>query len=96
MINTIIPRFLKVAYRKERLSSFILVIGAVDAVIGGVGARWTLLSLGVFTVAIAILVRWLQQQQAQVIVTQQVNRKMLPPSAVDSPLPPLTNRQRQR
>ncbi|TVQ49225.1 MAG: hypothetical protein EA365_00560 [Gloeocapsa sp. DLM2.Bin57] len=95
-MNAIIPRFFKVAYRKEPLSSFILVIGAVDAVIGGVGQRWTLLSLGVFTVFIAMLVRWLQQQQAQAIVPQRVNRKMLPPSAADNPLPALTNRQKQR
>mgnify|MGYP005839259695 CR=1 FL=1 len=95
MINAIIPRFFKVAYRKEPLSSFILVIGAVDAVIGGVGQRWTLLSLGVFTVVIAMLVRWLQKQQAQAIVPQRVNRKMLPPSAVDVPLPALTTRHKQ-
>lgn len=96
MINVIIPRFLKVAYRKEPISSFILVMGAVDAVIGGVGQRWTLLSLGILIVTIAVLVRWLQQQPKQAIVPQGVNRKMLPPGTADTPLPVLTNQHKHR
>ena len=96
MINAIIPRLFKVAYRKEPLSSFILIIGVVDAVMGGVGERWTLLGFGIFTIVIAVIARWLQQQQAQVIIPQQANRKMLPPGSANSPLPALTNRQKER
>ncbi len=96
MINAIIPRLFKVAYRKEPLSSFILIMGVVDAVMGGVGERWTLFSFGIFTIVIAVIARWLQQQQAQVIIPQQANRKMLPPGSTNSPLPALTNRQKER
>jgi hypothetical protein len=52
------PRFLKSAYRKEPISSFILTVGAVDAVIGGVDSRWSLLVLGVAMAGAAIALRW--------------------------------------
>jgi len=94
MINTIMPRFLKLAYRKEPVSSFILIIGAVDAVMGGVGQRWTLLSLGMLIILIAAAVRWLQAQQTQVVIPEKINRKMLPPSSTNSPLPVLNSRQK--
>jgi hypothetical protein len=46
-MNALLPRILKAAYRKEPISSFIVIVGAVDAVIGGVGERWSLLSFGI-------------------------------------------------
>jgi hypothetical protein len=55
-----------------------------------------LFSFGIFTIVIAVIARWLQQQQAQVIIPQQANRKMLPPGSANSPLPALTNRQKER
>jgi hypothetical protein len=95
MIKIIMPRFLRAAYHKEPLSSFILIIGAVDAVIGGVGGRWSLLSFGIVTILLAAAVRW-WQQQPQIIPSQKVSRKMLPPSSTNSPLPVLNHTQKQR
>nr|WP_034937722.1 hypothetical protein [Gloeocapsa sp. PCC 73106] len=94
-MNAILPRFFKVAYRKEPLSSFVLIVGAVDAVIGGVGERWTLLSLGVTTILIAFLLRWWQQQKPA-NSSPTVARRMLPPSSATAPLPVLNNSQKQR
>lgn len=92
-MNVLLPRFLKLAYRKEPISSFVLIVGAVDAAIGGVGGRWTLTSVGVTTVAIAILLRWWQTQKSRVVA--QEARRFLPPSSSRSPLPTLTSKERR-
>ncbi len=50
-------------YRKEPISSFILTVGAVDAAIGGIGNRSSLLALGLGAVAVALVLRgWLLQR----------------------------------
>lgn len=66
-MNAALPRFLKSAYRKEPLPSFLITIGVIDAVIGGFGDRWSLFSFGLGTVGFAIALRWwiLQQQRPQ-------------------------------
>ena len=92
-MNALLPRFVKLAYRKEPISSFVLIVGAVDAVIGGVGGRWTLMSLGMTTVLIATLLRW-WQQKAQV-VPQETARHFLPPSSSRTALPMLTSEKRR-
>lgn len=65
-MNGLAPRFLKSAYRKEPISSFILIVGAVDAVIGGFDNRLSLLILGLGTVGTAIVLRWWVLQQTKV------------------------------
>jgi hypothetical protein len=62
-MNGLGSRFLKSAYRREPISSFILTVGAVDAVIGGVDGRLSLLLLGLGAVATAIALRWWLQRQ---------------------------------
>ena len=64
-MNALLPRFLKSAYRKDPISSFVMTVGAVDAVIGGVGERWTLMSFGIMMILLAIAIRWLQIQRSQ-------------------------------
>lgn len=95
-MNIFLPRFLKAAYRQEPISSFILIIGAVDAVIGGVGGRWTLLSLGITTILLAFILRATQWQKAQTPGKPQPPRRLLPPSPSESPLPLLTRDQQRR
>jgi hypothetical protein len=96
MINVIWPRPLKNAYRKEPISAFILTVGAVDAVIGGVGQRWSLLSVGITLVAGAALMRWLQIEKSKAIAIEEKPRYYLPPSSSRTPLPMLTNKKNQR
>lgn len=91
-MNALLPRFVKLAYRKEPISSFILIVGAVDAVIGGVGERWTLLSFGLLIVMLGIVVRVAQSQRARVVPVEERARRYLPPSSSESPLPTLTSR----
>ena len=95
-MNILWHRFFKSAYRKEPISSFILIIGAVDAVIGGVGERWTLLSFGLIMVLLAAVVRWWQVQRAQAVLAEETARYFLPPSSSRPPLPMLTSEKHRR
>ncbi len=56
-MNPINPRFLSSAYRKEPIPSFLITIGSIDAVIGGLDDRLGLLSFGIITVGSAITLR---------------------------------------
>jgi hypothetical protein len=95
-MNALLPRFLKVAYRKEPISSFILIVGAVDAAIGGFGERWTLLSFGVMLVVLAAALRWWQIQKSQAVAVEETPRRYLPPSSSRTPLPLLTHEKHRR
>lgn len=95
-MNALVPRFLKSAYRKEPISSFILIAGAVDAFIGGVDGQWTLLSFGLAMVFIAVILRWWQIQKAQAVVAEEIPRRFLPPSSSRQPLPMLTSEKHRR
>lgn len=92
-MNALLPRFLKLAYRKEPISSFILLAGAVDVVIGGVGEHWSLLTFGVTTVALAIALRWWQQRSQDEPDPQPV--KYLPPASSQTALPTLNTTKRR-
>jgi len=96
-MNILVPRFVKATYRKEPISSFILVIGAVDVLIGGVDERWTLFSLGMMIVLIAIALRWWNTQKPQPTQRDNAARRYLPASssAPRTPLPVLTPKQRR-
>ncbi len=96
LMNISFPRFFKSAYRKEPISSFILTIGTVNAVMGGIGAKWTLLSFGIILVLMAILVRWLQIQQAESIQEKKSSRYLLPPTSSQAPLPILMSKKHRR
>ncbi len=90
-MTTLLPRLLKVTYRREPISSFILIVGIVDAVIGGVGGRWSLLSLGLTIAILGIVVRWWRNQQLNEISQRESPRGYLPPQSSQNPLPILGN-----
>lgn len=96
MINTIWPRFLGKAYRKEPITGFILAVGLVDTVIGGAGQRWTLLSFGILVVTIAAIARWLQIQKAKKPIREESPRYYLPPRSSGVPLPVLSEEKNRR
>lgn len=89
MKNGLFPRFLKRAYRREPISSFILTVGAVDAVMGGVGDRWALLTLGLGTVGVAIALRWWKYQTRPVEIPTKEPIHYLPSHSSRPQLPPL-------
>ena len=94
-MNALFPRILKVAYRKEPISSFIVIVGAVDAVIGGVGERWSLLSFGLMMVMLAVALRWWQTQRRETELADQPVTHYLPPSPSQPALPKLSATKRQ-
>lgn len=94
-MNALWLRMFKSAYRREPIVSFIITVGAVDAVIGGVGASWSLLSFGLGTVGVAVAVRWWQSQDSRVESPEAAPEYYLPPSSSRPPLPML-NPKRKR
>jgi uncharacterized membrane protein YebE (DUF533 family) len=90
-MNAIFPTFLNKLYRKERISSFILIVGAVDAVLGGVNANGTLTILGFLTAGGALGYRWWCIQQAE-SSAERKSKQLYLPSSDRAPLPNLDNR----
>jgi hypothetical protein len=95
-MNALWHRVLKSAYRKEPISSFIIIVGAVDAVIGGVGERWSLLTFGLMMVVLAVALRWWQSQRREADLAEQPVTHFLPPSSSRPALPMLMATKRQR
>jgi hypothetical protein len=93
-MNAIFPTVLKRLYRKEPISSFLIIVGAVDAVLGGVNEVGTLMILGLLTSGLAIGYRWWCIQQAEDSKDLKSKQLYLPESPVRSPLPNLDGRRR--
>ncbi|NEO97909.1 MAG: hypothetical protein F6K58_04210 [Symploca sp. SIO2E9] len=94
-MHALLPRILKSAYRKEPVSSFIIIVGAVNALIGGFDERWSLLTFGMMVVALAFVIRWWQTQRRETELAQQPVTRFLPESSSRPPLPMLTTSKRQ-
>ncbi|WP_310488111.1 hypothetical protein [Chamaesiphon sp. VAR_69_metabat_338] len=92
-MNAIFPTFLKRLYRKEPISSFIIIVGAVDAVLGGVNEVGTLMILGLLTSGVAIGYRWWCIQQSETESGRKSKQLYLPSADANrSPLPDLDRR----
>jgi hypothetical protein len=91
-MNAIFPTVLKRLYRKEPISSFLIVVGAVDAVLGGVNEIGTLMILGLLTSGMAIGYRWWCIQQAESASDRKSKQLYLPPASNRTPLPNLDRR----
>ncbi|MEY2984198.1 MAG: hypothetical protein RLZZ568_815 [Cyanobacteriota bacterium] len=90
-----LPRLVKVFYRREPISSFILIMAAVDMVLGGVDGKWSLFSVGITAAFLALGVRWWQAQKTAPITVRQTPRRYLPPAPSNrQPLPMLTKQRR--
>jgi hypothetical protein len=94
-MNAILPSVLKRLYRKERISSFLIVVGAVDTVLGGVNEIGTLMILGLLTSGISLGYRWWCIQQAEHKLDFKSKQLYLPPSSNRNPLPNLDRRDRR-
>ncbi len=86
-MNAIFPNGLKRLYRKEPISSFIMIIGAVDAVLGGVNEISTLMILGLLISGVAIGYRWWWIQRAESAADRKSKQLYLAPQSERSPLP---------
>ncbi len=95
-MNAIVPTVLKRLYRKEPISSFILIVGAVDAVIGGMNEIGTLMILGLLTSGVGIGYRWWCIQQSESESDRQIKQLYLPSQSDRTPLPNLDSRRLPR
>ncbi len=98
-MNALWPRFLKVTYRKEPISSFLMTMGLVNAAIGGFDHSSSLVIFGVGTVGLALVLRWwmIQRNRPQVIpepIPQQPQRYLTGQSS--SQLPNLSVQRKHR
>ena len=90
-MNPLFARFLRAVYRKEPVSGFILILGATDALIGGLEGRGSLLSIGLLIALLGIVMRWRQgEKKSRAIATKPV-RYYLPAGSTRQPLPLLTS-----
>lgn len=90
-MNHLLPRFVTRAYRQEPISAFVFTVGIVNALIGGLGERWSLLSFGLFLGGSAIALRWLQNYQKRTVRDRPNTTRYLTGADQRSPdpLPPL-------
>jgi hypothetical protein len=95
-MNPLLARFLRSVYRREPLSGFILVLGVTDILLGGIGGRWSLLSVGLVIALTGMLLRWRHSHKIPPTVVEQSARQLLPPSPSSQPLPLLTSDKRRR
>jgi hypothetical protein len=77
-MNAIFPPSLKRLYRKEPISSFVMIVGAVNAVLGGVNEIGTLLIFGFLTSGMALGYRWWCIQQAESTAERKSKQLYLP------------------
>jgi hypothetical protein len=95
MNNSLLKRF-KSIYRQEKVSSFIIIVGVVDAILGGVDQRTSLLTVGLTTVGVAIAYRWLTVQKYSEEIPEKSAKYYLPPQPDNSPLPNLNSKRNSR
>ncbi len=94
-MNVAWTRFLKSAYRREPLFSFMLTIGVVDALIGSLDQRGSLLAFGLSTMIVAVVVRLWLFQRSQVEEPERIPEHYLPPASSRPALPMLSPSRKQ-
>lgn len=92
-----LPRFFRFASRKDALSSVILTVGAVDAVMGAVSDRPSLLMVGLLIVVTGIGVRWWKFREPTIEPGREERSpvRYLPSRSSNPSLPPLQMRDRR-
>ena len=95
-MNLLFARFLRAVYRKEPVSGFILILGATDALIGGVGGRGSLMSIGLLIAILGVVMRWRQGEKKSQEITPEPVRYYLPSGSTRQPLPLLTASKRRK
>jgi hypothetical protein len=89
-VNLLFARFLRSVYRKEPVSGFLLLLGVTDALIGGLGGRESLLSVGLLIALLGAVMRWRQGEKKPKAIATETVRYYLPPGSTRQPLPLLT------
>ncbi len=93
---TALPRILKSAYRREPFFSILLTIGVVDAALGGLEGRGSLLMFGMGTIAVAVVLRWWLVTRTRALPPEPAPQRLLPPHPSQPQLPMLSMRKQRR
>lgn len=88
-MNASWPRFLKSLYRREPLPSVVITMGAVDAVIGGLNGRPSLLGFGLSIAGLALAGYWWSRHRQAESTYPRAPVYILPDRASRPPLPML-------
>jgi hypothetical protein len=85
-MNAVLPRFLKLSYRREPVISVLITMGIVDSLIGGFDDSWSLFIVGLGTTGAALIWRWWRTQQRQPLAPEPVVQQQyyLPPQPANS------------
>lgn len=93
---TALPRILKLAYRREPFFSILLTIGVVDAALGGLEGRGSLLMFGIGTIAVTVALRWWLVTRTRALPPDPAPQLLLPPHPSQPQLPMLSMRKQRR
>ena len=96
-MNPLFAKFFRAVYRKEPVSGFILILGATDALVGGLGGSGSVLSIGLLIALLGIVMRWRQgEKKPPRVPSSQPAKYLLPPSSSNRPLPLLVSNKRRK
>lgn len=89
-MNIVWSRMFRTVYRKEPITGFVLIAGAVDVAIGGIDGSTSLVVFGLSAVGVAIALRLWQSQKRTPDVPERRAIHALPPSSSRPSLPMLS------
>ena len=95
-MNPYFAKLLNSVYRKEPISGFILIFGVTDALLGSMGGRWSLFTVGLMMTLLAVVLRSLQEKKLKAVRQKKTPRYQLPPVTSNPPLPLLVSKKRRR
>jgi hypothetical protein len=90
VMNILLPRFFRSAYRKDPIPSFLMTMGAADIALGGVSSHGSLLFLGFIVFGGALALKWLQSQRRTDAISEPVVEHYLPAQSSQAELPMLS------
>ncbi len=94
-MNVMWSRFIRSAYRKEPISSFVLLVGVAEAVNGGFHSSWSLVTFGFGTMGVAIALRWWKLQHRPIEPVERVPVRYLPSRSSRPQLPAINTISKQ-
>ncbi len=89
-MNLLWARMFRTVYRKEPITGFVLIAGAVDVAIGGIDGSTSLVMFGLSAVGVAIALRLWQSQKRTPDVQERRAIHALPPASSRPSLPMLS------
>ena len=94
-MNPAIARILTKFYRKEPLSGFLILMGAVDLVVGGADRSLSLVGLAATILTLGVGLRWWHTARRNAEVQETAAAWYLPPRVSEAAIPKLSREQKK-